>query len=127
MPSRQIAELLASGAPKRVLSARAVAMEKLHDDIAKCVRWPALQASLRADIDALRAASHEPQPLQEHIEALIYESIARQGSTQAAWPAVKALVGPAEWRRAIDTHTQRLRRRGLVRYEAKRWVVADGC
>jgi len=124
MTSRAIAELIAAGAPKSTLRARAAAMEKLHDDLAKWVPWPALQASLLEDIRALREAGYEARPLQEHIEALIYESIALQGSTQAAWPAVKALVGPDEWRRAIDVYTQRLRRRGLIRHEEKRWVIA---
>ena len=51
-----ILALLERRAPDSTLKARAVAVEKLRDDIRLLVRWPALEASLHVDAQALRGA-----------------------------------------------------------------------
>jgi len=126
MTSRRVAALIASGATASKLEARAVALEKLHNDIAMWVRWPRLQHSLRVDIDALRKASHLPPSTADHVEAVILQSVALNGTTVAAWPYIKALAGE-RWRRELEMGTRRLRGRGAMWYDnkAKRWALDE--
>lgn len=55
--SRQhLRHILTTPTKRSTLKARREAVQRLHDDLAKLVRWPALCESLRQDIDALREA-----------------------------------------------------------------------
>lgn len=121
-----VRRLLAGSAKDSQLKARAEALERLRDDIAVFVRWPALQASLDADAAALRAAIRAPAGVAPHaeLEQLILTSIADDGTTAGAWAQVRAQAGERSWRKVLDASTQRLRIRGLIRYEGTRWVLA---
>ena len=79
----EAAALLAGGAPDRVLAARASAVEKLRDDLALLVRWPALQASLETDAQALRAAMRSGRTPSD-LDRQILVSIRSTGTTNAA-------------------------------------------
>ncbi len=121
--SRQaVIALLAGGAPDRVLAARASAVEKLRDDLALLVRWPALQASLETDAQALRAAMRCGRTPSD-LDRQILESIRSTGTTNAARAEAQRVAAGRDWRKVLDLHTRRLRRRGLIRHAAGRWVV----
>lgn len=121
--SRQaVSALLAGGAPDRVLAARASAVEKLRDDLALLVRWPALQASLEADAQALRAAMRSGRTPSD-LDRQILVSIRSTGTTNAARAEAQRVADGRDWRKVLDLHTRRLRRRGLIRHAAGRWVV----
>lgn len=121
--SRQaVSALLAGGAPDRVLAARASAVEKLRDDLALLVRWPALQASLETDAQALRAAMRSGRTPSD-LDRQILTSIRSTGTTNAARAEAQRVAAGRDWRKVLDLHTRRLRRRGLIRHAAGRWVV----
>lgn len=117
--------LLASGAPDRRLRARAGALEKLHDDIARFVRWPALQASLGADVAALRAAMRSAPTEHTELDRQILHSIRHSGGTDAAHAEAQRTASGRDWRKLLDRRTQHLRRRGLIRHAAGRWVAVS--
>lgn len=128
----EIDALLArAGGSPALLRRRMRAVLDTADSIERFAAWPALEQSLRADAERLRAAAGlartpESARIDEAIVAAVRAGVhpaLDRGALEAA--AAQAARTGRTRERVISLHLDTLRRSGRIAYIAKRWEIRE--